>query len=336
MSQVSTQFDSPWKDIIVSYFEAFMVFFFPEIHQLIDWNSKYHFMDSELQKVVRDAKIKRRLADKLVKVLLKNGKPTILYIHLEVQGQKDKDFEKRMFTYNYRIFDRYGFPVSSLAILGDDNVNWRPSSYSYGAGNTKMSCQFSTVKLIDYLDHWEALEKSSNPFAIVVQTHLKGLETHKSSSGKKRLEEKKALFKALYEAHYSEQQILDLFHFMVWVLGLPKNLEQQFNHFVTQYEEEKKMPYITSIERFGIEKGRQEGRREGLQEGLQKVQESILQKARDYVVESLKVRFKRVPKALIQQIQALEDEALLSKLHKEAILIDSLKSFKQVLKNIQS
>jgi len=101
---------------------------------------------------------------------------------------------------------------------------------------------------------------------------------------------------------------------MDWVLALPDGLEQQFNDFVTQYEEDKKMPYVTSIERSGLKKG-------------------ALQNARDYVVKILKVRFKQVPQALTEQIQAIEDEELLSKLHEEAVLIDSIKSFKQFLEN---
>ncbi len=36
----------------------------------------------------------------------------------------------------------------------------------------------------------------------------------------------------------------------------------------TQYEEEKKMPYITSVERRGIEQGKREGKKEGKREGL--------------------------------------------------------------------
>ena len=56
-----------------------------------------------------------------------------------------------------------------------------------------------------------------------------------------------------------------------------------------------------------------------------------MQKARGDVIEILKVRFKRVPKALTEQIQAIKDEDFLSQLLKEAILIDSLKSLKQLL-----
>ena len=46
-------------------------------------------------------------------------------------------------------------------------------------------------------------------------------------------------------------------------MSLPENLEQEFWREVRQLEEETKMPYITSVERRGIEQGRQEGRQEG-------------------------------------------------------------------------
>ena len=179
-----------------------------------------------------------------------------------------------------------------------------------------VSFRFPIVKLIDYKakGKWDKLKKSDNPFAIVVQTHLKGLETLNSS--KQRYDEKVELFKALHEAHYSEKEIFDLFRFMDWVLGLPDKLEQQFNDFAKQYEEEKEMPYVTSIERFGIEKG---------------IQLGTLQKSREYVTDILKLRFKRVPKSLTNQIQTLDDAKFLSTLHKNAVLVDSLKTFKQLL-----
>ena len=43
------------------------------------------------------------------------------------------------------------------------------------------------------------------------------------------------------------------------------SLEKLHHKEVVEYEKESKMPrYITAIERFGIEKGREEGRQEGL------------------------------------------------------------------------
>jgi hypothetical protein len=40
-------------------------------------------------------------------------------------------------------------------------------------------------------------------------------------------------------------------------MSLPKNLEQEFWREIRQLEEETRMPYITSVERLGIEQGMQ-------------------------------------------------------------------------------
>jgi hypothetical protein len=68
MSDPQTEFDSPWKDILQLYFEDFIEFFFPQVHGEIDWTQTPEFLDKELQQVVRDAELGRRLADKLVKI----------------------------------------------------------------------------------------------------------------------------------------------------------------------------------------------------------------------------------------------------------------------------
>ena len=67
-----SQYDSPWKEALDIYFPEFMEFFFPNAYQEIDWNKGYETLDKELQKVVQDANLGKRLADKLVKVWLKN------------------------------------------------------------------------------------------------------------------------------------------------------------------------------------------------------------------------------------------------------------------------
>ncbi len=107
MPKTTTPIDSPWKSLIEQYLEEFIAFFFPNIHQLIDWTKDYEFLDQEFQQIVRDSELGKRLADKLVKVWKQNGKETILYIHIEVQAQSEPNFAKRMFVYHYRIFDRF-------------------------------------------------------------------------------------------------------------------------------------------------------------------------------------------------------------------------------------
>jgi len=38
-------------------------------------------------------------------------------VHIEVQGYPDEEFSERMFRYFYKIFDRHGKRVVSMAIL---------------------------------------------------------------------------------------------------------------------------------------------------------------------------------------------------------------------------
>jgi hypothetical protein len=120
-SRARADFDSPWKEALDRYFEAFLAFFFPVAHADIDWSRGYEMLDKELQKIVRTARQGRRVVDKLVKVWLKTGEEGWLLIHVEVQARKERDFARRMHVYNYRIFDRYDREVVSLAVLVDDD-----------------------------------------------------------------------------------------------------------------------------------------------------------------------------------------------------------------------
>ncbi|MBI4595163.1 MAG: hypothetical protein HY730_02165 [Candidatus Tectomicrobia bacterium] len=73
MDGVKVDYDSPWKEVLEAYFKEFLVFFFPAVYDGIDWSRPYGFLDKELQRVVRDAQLGRRLVDKLVKVWRKDG-----------------------------------------------------------------------------------------------------------------------------------------------------------------------------------------------------------------------------------------------------------------------
>lgn len=131
VDDLRSDYDSAWKEALTVYFEPFMAFCFADAHADINWERGYETLDTELQEVIRDAEIGRRLADKLVKVWLNSGEDALVLIHVEIQGQVQTDFAERMYVYNHRLFDRYRQKVFSFAVLGDENSNWRPTSYSY-------------------------------------------------------------------------------------------------------------------------------------------------------------------------------------------------------------
>ncbi|HUY33670.1 MAG TPA: hypothetical protein VMV69_13045 [Pirellulales bacterium] len=257
-----TDYDGPWKEAIDRFFEACLAFFFPQAHADIDWTRPYEALESELQRIVRKSKHGRRRVDKLVKVWLKTGEERWLLIHVEVQARKQGEFPKRMYVYNYRIFDRFDREVISMAVLADDDPGWRPSHYGYGRWGFQTSVDFPVVKLLDYAPNCEALEANPNPFATVVLAHLKTMETRKAPADRRAW--KVRLVKGLYERGLRAEDVRQLFRFIDWLMDLPDPLEAQFWQEITQYQEGKRMPFIDIAERTGMEKGLVEGIEVGL------------------------------------------------------------------------
>jgi hypothetical protein len=92
--------------------------------------------------------------------------------------------------------------------------------------------------------------------------HLKAQETR--SDRLRRKEWKLALTRRLYEQGYEREDVINLFHFIDWLMSLPLDLELEFRHEIEQLEAEGRMPYITSVERSGIRQGLLEGIELGL------------------------------------------------------------------------
>ena len=267
MSNPTTEFDTPWKDALERYFSEFIAFFFPQAHREIEWSRGFEFLDTELQQVVRDAELGRRLVDKLVKIYRSSGEEAWVLIHIEVQSQEEADFAERMYVYHYRIYDRYKRSVASLAVLGDESAHWRPHQFNQELFGCEVQFKFPVVKLLDYQQQWSALESSRNPFATVFMAHLKPQETRDERNG--RMAWKLALTRRLYEQGYEREDVINLFGFIDWVMSLPEELDQQFWQEVRNLEEERRMPYLTSVERIGINKGIRQGLLEGIELGLE-------------------------------------------------------------------
>jgi hypothetical protein len=260
-----SDFDNPWKDVLEHFFRQFLAFFFPEVHAAIDWSRDYESLDKELQQIVRESELGPRLADKLFKVWLKDGEEAWILIHIEIQNQRDPGFAERVFVYNYRIYDRYRRTVISLAVLGDEEPTWRPNRFAYGMFGCETGIWFRVVKLVDYAERAEELERDQNPFAAVVLSHLKTQETRADPVGRRTW--KFRLVKSLYDRGLNGEQVRLLFKFLDWVMDLPEELEEALSIDVAEFEKEIMMPYVTSIERLAEEKGRAKGKIEGKIEG---------------------------------------------------------------------
>jgi len=243
-----------------------------------------------------------------LKVWLLDNQEIWLLIHIEVQSQYDLKFPQRMFIYNYRAFDLYHKPVISLAILGDESRSWRPDFYQYGLGGSQVRVDFLMVKLLDY--QWEDLEQSENIWAIIVMAHLKTKAT--TNNLREREQWKWNLVRGLYQRGLTKFEIINLGKFIDKMMTLPPQLQLNFKTKLSQYEEENKMPFLSTIEEMALE--------EGAKLTSQK-----------YIILALQSRFGEIPNSLIETINQIEDVSVLESLFVPSITINSLEEFQHLV-----
>ena len=127
-------------------------------------------------------------------------------------------------------------------------------------------------------------------------THLKTLETRRLPQQRYRW--KLELVKGLYDHGYNAEDVRQLFRFIDWLMMLPEDLDKKFEDEIAKFEGERKMEYVSGIERRAIQRGLQQG----LQQGLQR--------ERDLVLRQLKRQLGKVSKQTEKDIRTLSIEKI--------------------------
>lgn len=176
------QDDLLWKALLEDIFDYFLLFFFKEDAAIFDIDRGFEFLDKELDQLFPEQTEYGnglRFVDKLVKVYTNSGEEKWILVHVEVQGYNDPGFAKRMFTYFYRILDRYNKPVTCIAIFTDSNRSYVPREYHYKFVGVENIFRFNVYKIIE--QNAETLAESDNPFALVILTALVALQKRKKT-----------------------------------------------------------------------------------------------------------------------------------------------------------
>jgi hypothetical protein len=190
---------------------------------------------------------------------------------------------ERMFIYYYLAFNKEKnakIPVISLALLTDDNENYRPDEYLFNLFGFELRMKIPIVKILDYRTNPELrkkLEASRNPMVMVVKAQLKSHEV-KSSDNARKFEVTRELIRQCYAYGYSKETTHLMMKFFDWVIRLPENYKEQIKEVMKEAEEEYIMEYMAIWERDiernatkrGLVKGKAEGMAEGLAKGLEK------------------------------------------------------------------
>jgi hypothetical protein len=168
---------------IKQYFRPFMEFYFPAVAAEIDFSRPPVFRDKELDRLVPKAKVPGRYADLLVRSHTCSGEPVLLYTHIEVQGRKEAEFARRIFSYTYRIFDATGELPVSLIVLTDSDPAFNPRCFEINSLGRYLRLEFQVVKLIYFKERRAELESSRNPFAFVTLAQLEVNESDRQLTG---------------------------------------------------------------------------------------------------------------------------------------------------------
>jgi hypothetical protein len=100
------------------------------------------------------------------------------------------------------------------------------------------------------------LQASDNPFALITRAHLATMQTRQDPAS--RHAGKIGLIRELYERGMSREDVLQLFRIIDWMMDLPPLLERLFKQEAVQIEQERTMPYVTSVERIAQCEARQQ------------------------------------------------------------------------------
>src|ERR1700722_14276246 len=269
--------DILWKVIMEELFPDLLRFIYPDADEVYNMERGFEFLDKELAELnpQPDEEKDSRFADKLVKVYHRNGVEEWVLLHVEVQGDtQDRDaFAERMYTYFYRIRDRYPDRlVSALAIFTGENGNRMPGKYSYEYRGTKLTYEYPTVSILDYSD--EEIDKSSNPFAQVVVAAKMRLQEGKVPENEL-LNNKLLAARKLTEKGFGMEKIRAIFNFLRnYVLFEKPETNRKFDNL---FKETDKTSVMNTVEYLKME---------GKEEAATAFVENLL-KGSDFVVEKI-------------------------------------------------
>lgn len=274
------KYDALWKGAVEDFFPEFLHFFFPELIDQIDFSRGFMFMDKEIADIYLSEEMKHaKFVDKLIGVYLRSGEELWFLIHLEVQGYDQQVFPSRMFRFFYRLRDKYRRDVLSMAIYLDKRRPGNAAPYVYQYNGTHLSFDYKRYYIGD--QDLSVLQKSDNPFALIIQTAYIALQKVKEI---KLYDIKLDLVKHLFTSGLPKEKIKNLLEFIN--LYLPFKTREINIKFVEEINsltttKESSMGILEISREIAFEEGMEAGIEKGLGQGINLTAENLLKKGVD-------------------------------------------------------
>jgi predicted transposase/invertase (TIGR01784 family) len=204
-------------------FEEFLLFFLPDLYEKIDFSKPPDFLQQELFKEIIKVKKCRKIADQIIKVHLKDGQEKWILIHIEVQGDADTEFPKRMFQYFYRIYDRYDREIVAMAIQTGASKREIPDAFEYSYFGTELRYAYNQYMVMEQNE--SELEHSPNLFSKAILAAIYANKTMDNADA--RFAFKLKLMRSLLRVKDAQNlSVSSLIYFVDYLLLLPEELKE--------------------------------------------------------------------------------------------------------------
>lgn len=262
-----SDYDGAWKELLRSHLREALENCFPALANLVDWTFEPEWLDKEISQIVGRSGHKNREVDVLFKVRLKDGEDQWILCHLEIQTSYEVDFAFRLDLYNSGLKWMFQREILTLVILADLRPNWHPDEHRFEMGGFLSHRRFPVCKILDRLaSDWV---DNVSLVAQVARAQIEALKT--TGDPESRFAAKTQLVRNLYTLGYSSDRIREVFRLIDWMMRLRGDLDRRFKTDLIAYEEELRMPYVTSVERLAKEEGREEGILQGVEHGSETI-----------------------------------------------------------------
>lgn len=240
--------DLLWKDLASEFTEDFILFFFGKrLFNAIDFSVPAESLEQEFNEVFAANEPTKKIADKIIRLQLKNGKSKFIILHVEFQGKGEKLFRLRMFTYFMYIFFKYKTTdVTALAIYtgaGRPEIYDRFHVIHHG---TEIMYKFNTYTVRNQSE--TELLKSNNPFAFAVLASLYLIKA--GNDELKKLEIKKKLLNIALEKGFDYPKLYRLLNFVKYLVKLKQPLELVFDDYSKNSKKNEEMEKVVATREY--------------------------------------------------------------------------------------
>ncbi|HLP88571.1 MAG TPA: DUF4351 domain-containing protein [Nostocaceae cyanobacterium] len=160
--------DRLFKELLTTFFVDFLELFVPELHADLDRNS-IQFLDKE---IFNDVTVGERYEADLIAKVKFRGQESYFLIHVENQSYKQADFDKRMFRYFARLYEKFDLPIYPVVIFSYDSPKLPEKNYHQVAFPHKVVLQFNYDVIQLNRLNWRDFIRQQNPVATALMAKM--------------------------------------------------------------------------------------------------------------------------------------------------------------------